>query len=197
MKILKIGTIIIFTTLSACATIPSESVSLSSELGNGIRRQNDAQIKLVNIYFESKRKDLDTALRRAIETYFSQIAATGSITLTTEQLKDVSEDIISFNTKNTTAKESLEKVRLDLVSEIQNNYLTLNQANASITGLLQSAVSVNESTDKSIQLVSSATDGKIDFNAIFNEINSFVLKGGEEAGKAIDLSKKIEEFGGK
>ncbi|ENY73709.1 lipoprotein [Aeromonas diversa CDC 2478-85] len=194
MKILKLCAIALVTCVSACATIPPESVSLSSELGTGIKKQSDAQISLLNLYFESKRKELDEALQRAIASYFSTIAPSGDVTLTTSQLMDVSKDIIALNSKNDSTKEALEKVRIDLVSTIQDNYLILNQANSTITGLLQSAVSVKDSTNKSIQLVSSATGGKIQLDKIFSEIDSFVQKGGVEAGKAIDINNKIQSL---
>lgn len=193
MKSLKaIAIFVILATVSACATVPQESVSLSSELGAEIKKQHEAQVSFLNLYFEAKRKELDAALQRALTAYFLTIAPTGSVTLTTRQLDDVAKDVIELNKKNNTAKEALEKVRVDLVSKLEENYLTLNQANSTITGLLQSAVSVKEATNKSIQLVSSATGGRIKLDKVFSEIDSFVVKGGLEAGRAIDLNEKIQ-----
>ena len=195
MKSLKaIAIFVILVTISACATVPQESVSLSSELGVGIKKQHEAQVNFLNLYFESKRKELDAALQRAIGSYFSTIAPAGSVTLTSSQLDDVAKDVIALNKKNNAAQEALEKVRIDLVSKLEENYLTLNQANSTITGLLQSAVSVKEATNKSIQLVSSATGGKIKLDKVLSEIDSFVVKGGLEAGKTIDLNAKIQDL---
>lgn len=193
MKGLKaIAVAVLLGAISACATIPQESVSLSNELGVGIKKQHQAQVNFLNLYFESKRKDLDAALQRAIAVYFSTIAPGGSVTLTTVQLSNVAEDVLKLNDKSNAAKGELETVRVNLVSKLEDNYLTLNQANSTITGLLQSAVSVKEATNKSAQLVSSATGGRINLDKIFSEIDSFVLKGGSEAGKAIDLKVKIQ-----
>lgn len=195
MKALKaIATAVLFAAISACATIPQESVGLSNELGVGIKKQHEAQVNFLNLYFESKRKDLDSALQRAIAAYFSTIASAGSVTLSTAQLSDVAGDILKLNDKNNKAKQELESVRVDLVSKLEENYLTLNQANSTITGLLQSAVSVKEATNKSAQLVSSATRRHINPGKIFSEIDSFVLKGGAEAGKAIDLKEKVQSL---
>ena len=193
MKGLKaIAVAVLLGAISACATIPQESVGLSNELGVGIKKQHQAQVNFLNLYFESKRKDLDAALQRAIAVYFSTIAPSGSVTLTTGQLSNVAEDVLKLNDKSNAAKGELETVRVNLVSKLEDNYLTLNQANSTITGLLQSAVSVKEATNKSAQLVSSATGGRINLDKIFSEIDSFVLKGGSEAGKAIDLKEKIQ-----
>ncbi|MBK8570505.1 MAG: hypothetical protein IPN81_11460 [Nitrosomonadales bacterium] len=174
-----------------CATVPPESVTLSSEVGAGIKKQHQAQIDFLNLYFEAKRKDLDAAFQRALNTYFSTIAPSGSVTLTKTQLDDVATDVIKLSLKNAQAKESLEKVRIDLLSKLDENYQTLNQANSTVTGLLQSVVSTKEAANKSIQLVSTATGGRIQLDKVFEEIDSFVVKGGSEAGKAINLIEKI------
>jgi hypothetical protein len=177
-----------------CASVPPESVTLSSEVGAGIKKQHQAQVNLINLYFEAKRKDLDAAFQRALNTYFSAIAPTGSVTLTKTQLDDVAKDAISLSLKNAQAKESLEKVRIDLLSKLDENYLTLNQANSTVTGLLQSVVSTKEAANRSMQLISTTTGGRIQLDKVFEEIDSFVLRGGSEAGKAINLIEKIRNI---
>lgn len=177
--------------VGGCASVPPESVTLSSEVGAGIKKQHQAQVGFLNLYFEAKRKDLDSAFQRALNTYFSTIAPSGSVTLTKTQLDDVAKDVIDLSRKNAQAKESLEKVRIDLLTKLDENYQTLNQANSTVTGLLQSVVSTKEAANKSIQLISTTTDGRIQLDKVFAEIDSFVAKGGSEAGKAIDLIEKI------
>ncbi|MBS4694724.1 hypothetical protein J4G65_04420 [Aeromonas allosaccharophila] len=177
--------------VGGCASVPPESVTLSSEVGAGIKKQQQAQVGFLNLYFEAKRKDLDAAFQRALNTYFSTIAPSGSVTLTKTQLDDVAKDVIDLSRKNAQAKESLEKVRIDLLTKLDENYQTLNQANSTVTGLLQSVVSTKEAANKSIQLINTTTDGRIQLDKVFAEIDSFVVKGGSEAGKAIDLIEKI------
>ncbi|WP_441253845.1 hypothetical protein [Aeromonas sp. A600556] len=177
--------------VGGCASVPPESVTLSSEVGAGIKKQQQAQVGFLNLYFEAKRKDLDAAFQRALNTYFSTIAPSGSVTLTKTQLDDVAKDVIDLSRKNAQAKESLEKVRIALLTKLDENYQTLNQANSTVTGLLQSVVSTKEAANKSIQLINTTTDGRIQLDKVFAEIDSFVVKGGSEAGKAIDLIEKI------
>lgn len=192
MKILYFVVAVVFMIgVGGCASVPPESVTLSSEVGAGIKKQHQAQVGFLNLYFEAKRKDLDSAFQRALNTYFSTIAPSGSVTLTKTQLDDVAKDVIDLSRKNAQAKESLEKVRIDLLTKLDENYQTLNQANSTVTGLLQSVVSTKEAANKSIQLISTTTDGRIQLDKVFAEIDSFVAKGGSEAGKAIDLIEKI------
>lgn len=191
MKYFKSVLFLIIASITGCATIPSESVKLSAELGDGILKQHRAEIKLLNIYFESKRKELDNSLQKSLNAYLTALIPKEEITLTAEQLVDISRVVLAINEKANTAKENLEKVRVELISQIEENYLTLSKANSTITSLLQSAVSVKESADKSIQLISTTSDGKIQIDKIFSEIDSYVKKGGYESEKIIELSEKI------
>ena len=95
--------------LTACATVPRESVDLSSEVGKGIRKQYQSQIDLVNLYFAVMREKLDQAMQRALNTYFATLTPSGSITLNRSQLNDVATDVINLNAKHAAAKEELEK----------------------------------------------------------------------------------------
>jgi hypothetical protein len=180
--------------LAACATIPQESVDLSSEVGIGLQKQHQSQIDLVNLHFSIKRKSLDAAMSRALDTYFETLAPSGSITLNRAQLGDVADDVMSLSEKNNAAKEELEEARVLLSKKLNENYLILNQANSSVTGLLQSAVTVKEARSEAYKKLSESTGGKIDLGKIFSELDDFVLKGGEEAGKAIKLADKLESI---
>ena len=195
MKRIKTFVLLAFLSLlSACATIPQESVDLSSEVGVGLQKQHQSQIDLINLHFSIKRNSLDEAMSRAIESYFEALTPGGSITLNRAQLRDVATDVMLLSEKNNAAKEELEKARVLLIKKLNENYLIINQANSSVTGLLQSAVTVKEARSEAYKKLSEATDGKIDLDKMFSELDNFVLKGGEEAGKAIKLVDKLESL---
>ena len=179
---------------SSCATIPQESVNLSSEVGVGLQKQHQSQVELVNLYFAEKRKRLDEAMSRAMNSYFEALTPSGSITLSRDQLRDVASDVIEISNKNNAAKEELEKVRVLLIKKLDENYLILNQAQASITGLLQSAVQVERAQSEAYEKLSVATSGSIDLDKIFNELDDFVLKGGEKAEEAMSFMEKVKSI---
>lgn len=176
---------------SACVTIPQESVDLSSEVGVGLMKQHQSQIDLVNLHFSIKRERLDEVMEKALNTYFEGLTPSGKIELNRSQLGDVANDVMDFSAKNNAAKEELEKVRVLLIKKLNENYLTLNLANSTVTGLLQSAVTIKEARSEAFQALSKATEGKIDLDKVFSELDEFILKGGEEAGKNIKLVDKI------
>jgi len=180
------------TLLSACTTIPQESVDLSSEVGIGIQKQHQSQIELINLHFSINRNNLDAAMQTALSSYFTALAPKNSITLNKAQLENVAEDIILINQKNNVAKEELEKARVFLIKKLSENYLILSQANSTITGLLQSAVTVKEARSEAYKKLYEATDRKIDLSKVFSELDEFILKNGEKSGKGIGLVEKIQ-----
>jgi len=197
MKKMKSIMLVLFVSLlTACATIPQESVDLSIEVGIGLKKQHQSQIDLVNLHFAIKRKGLDEAMMRALDKYFETLTPAGTITLDKTQLSDVAADVMDLSAKNNAAKEELEKARVLLIKKLDENYLALNQANSSITGLLQSAVTVKKARSEAFQSLSKATDGKIDLDKAFAELDEFILKGGEEAGKTIKLVDKLKALFG-
>lgn len=184
--------VLIASLFSACATIPQESVNLSAEVGVGLKKQYQSQIELINLHFSVERRSLDEALEKALSKYFEELTQSGTVELNRAQLQDVATDIMDLNAKNNAAKEELEKVRVLLIKKLDENYLALNLANSSVTGLLQSAVTVKEARSEAFQALSKATEGKIDLEKVFTELDDFVLKGGEQAGKGIKLVDKVK-----
>ncbi len=60
---------LIIVLLTACATIPQESVKLSSEVGIGLQKQHQSQIDLINLHFSIKRNHLDETMAKALNHY--------------------------------------------------------------------------------------------------------------------------------
>lgn len=193
MKLSEFFTVLVLVTLlTACATIPQESVDLSSEVGIGLQKQHQSQIELINLHFSVNRKNLDSAMQRAVNSYFAALTSSKPITLNNAQLGDIAEDVLLINEKNSTAKEELEKARILLIKKLNDNYLMLSQANSSVTGLLQSAVTVKEARSEAYKKLSEATDGEINLGNVFSELDQFILNNGEKAGKGIKLVEKLQ-----
>ena len=180
--------------VSACATIPPESAYLSSQIGANLQRQYEIQVDLVNLHFAIKRQDLDKAMEKAVNAYFDGLTPSGSVELTRRQLTDVSEDVNDLTARNNAAKEELEKARMAIIRKLNANYLALSHANASITGLLQSAVKSREAQTSSLQAVSNLTGKDINLDEIFQELDQFILKGGEQAAHSFHLVNQIERL---
>lgn len=194
MKKIKLIIMVLFISLlSACTKIPQESVNLSSEVGIGLKKQHRFQVELVNLYFDIKRKELDETMVKELDKYFHILAPTGEVKLNKAQFIEVVADAKDFNTKYNVAKEELEKARGLLIKKLDENYLALNQANSSITELLQSSVNVKEAGAEVSHSLSKTTVGEIDLEKALAEVDKFILKDKEEAEKTIIIDDLLRE----
>ncbi len=195
MKKIKSIMLVLFTLLlPACTNIPEESVSLSSEVGAGLKKQHQFQIELVNLYFDSKRKELDETMLKELDKYFNTLAPTGELKLNKSQFMDVLADAKEFNIKYNSAKKELEKSRVLLIKKLEEDYLALNQANSSITELLKSSAPERDTGSKVSQSPSATSAVKIDLEKALAEVDGFTLEEGEEVEKSImidDLHRKV------
>ncbi len=131
-------------------------------------------------------------MTQALNNYFEALTPNDSITLNANRLGDVADDVILINHKNNVAKEELEKARVYLIRKLSENYSILNQANSSVTNLLQFAVTNKEARSETYEKLSRATAGDINLNKVFAELDDFVEKNGAKSGKAINLVEKLE-----
>jgi len=175
-----------------CASVPQESVELSQQVGSGLTRQHQTQIELINVNFAYKREQLDKQLEQSINSYFKAITPQGLITLSRKNLQDVAQDILALNNRNTQAKEELEKARLLIIDQVNNNFQSLQYANSSVTQILQSAVNVDNASSDALTKLSDATGGKVDLEKLFSKVDEFVVNHGDKAGKANELLNKLE-----
>ncbi|MHC4559543.1 MAG: hypothetical protein ACYS80_19795 [Planctomycetota bacterium] len=194
MKRKAVMLVLLVSLLTSCAMIPQESVDLSSEIGIGLKKQYKSQIDLVNLYFANKREGLDEVMTKALNDYFETLTPDGTIELNKSAFNDVATDVMDINSQNNAAKEKLEKARVLIIKKLNENYLALNQGNSTITGLLQSAVTIKEARSEAFKSLSNMTDGAIDLDKAFSKLDEFVLKGGGESGKTIDLVGQLERL---
>ncbi|GLI57816.1 hypothetical protein PM10SUCC1_33300 [Propionigenium maris DSM 9537] len=195
MKKIKSIMLVLFTLLlPACTNIPEESVSLSSEVGAGLKKQHQFQVELVNLYFDSKRKELDETMLKELDKYFNTLAPTGELKLNKDQFMDVLADAKEFNIKYNSAKKELEKSRVLLIKKLEEDYLALNQANSSITEILKSSAPEKDTGSEVAHSPSETSAVKINLEKALAEVDGFTLEDVEEGEKSImidDLHRKV------
>jgi len=195
-KIKSIAMTLFILSLSACTSIPQESVDLSSEVGIGLKKQHQLQVELVNLYFDSREKELDETMVKELEKYFDTLAPTGELKLNRAQFMDMLADTKDFNAKYNSTKQELEKARMLLIKNLEENYLALDQANSSITELLQASAAPKDMGARMTPPSSEATTGEINLEKTLAEISRFTLEESEvfeESAVEADLPK--EELG--
>ena len=187
--------ILVVFALGGCASVPKESVELSKEVGKGIAESQRSYTGLLNIYFASKKQQVDQWIEdEYLPKYLSNIQAGlkkdgQPTTLSPQQLKDVLRVVIVERDQK---HSDLENTRLLLLTKSNEHYTLLSQGNAGVTGLLQSMVDVKEATSSVAQTIKTATGGKVDLGQIEKKFNDYLKKAGAASAKETNLYDTIK-----
>ena len=195
LKIFIVGLVLI---LGGCASIPKESVKLSQEVGKGIASYHEAYTNLLNEYFSQKRTVINSFilnkyLPKYMENIKSELKAAGEDPeklhpfIVRDIVKDISE-------KRDKMHEELEKSRIALIDAVFKDYLLLTNANSTITGLLQSAVDVDEAASSLTGTIKTLSGNQIDFDEIETKFNEYLLDAGSLSNKNISLYENVKEI---
>jgi len=185
---------VLISILASCASIPPEAVTLNAEVSVGVNKMYLSQISLVNLYFETQQTSLDKASESAIDRYFSIITPSDDteISFSGVQLEDISGDVVALVEKSNAAKAELEKIRIKIIKDLETNYLNINSGITTVSGLLQSAVSVKEASSEAYSKLNAATGGAIDLEQIFTSLDSIVADAGDNIESAEATLQKLE-----
>jgi len=183
-RYLYIGIVFLF--LIGCASVPKESVQVSKIIGDGIAENERAHTSLVNKYFELKSEQIDMWVVRVyfpklIDNIKVELNKSNMSTLLTEnQYEEIVTVVIE---KRDDMQKDLEKTRVKVVGEIQENYTELIRANSDLTRLLQASSDLKEATEQQLKKVG------VEFD--FDEFDKSFSKYLNQADKATSQGEKL------
>lgn len=182
--------------LQACATIPPESVSLSQEVGRGIAESKRSYDALLNSFFADKRRQVIAWARGDyLTSLLKNIAAQPGApkSFSPAQLQDVLDIVL----KEQEAKlADLDRTRALVQARSDEHYALLNQANAGVTGLLQSAVKLNEAKSDAFASLKQQSGGRVDLSELEARFNDYLQKAGAASDKASSLYEAAKAMSG-
>ncbi|MCV2403121.1 hypothetical protein OFY17_09555 [Marinomonas sp. C2222] len=194
--------------LSGCASIPPEAPNLSSELGKRISALENANITLLNRYFDQKRTEVDRFIQEVwlpefANAFFQKpFIADAWNTIVSENdkkqrlmflMKAGPELQKAVNKKRTELIKPLDELEKQIARNIQVEYEQARGINNSITSFLRSAAEVAENRSRYLEMVG-ATDDKI--STLIDNTDSAVsdlLEAGYTADDKVDSAKKFAQ----
>ena len=183
---------------SGCAQIPQESVTLSMEVGKGVISIHESNVRFVNWFFDVKIEQVNQLEKNALDSFFSKIAAAtekpGSKPLKKDDLYNIKGYIDQIHGKGNKYRSALSTSRSKVLESLEKDYRVLINANGSITGLLQSAVAVDDAKSTSYDKLKDLTSGKIDMANIEQIVNDGVSKFGDKTEKGTSILEKIQKL---
>ena len=191
---LKLLLVLSLAGFQGCSTIPAESIELSRDIGSGITESKRSYDALATAFFADKRQQVISWARgEYLETLLRNIATQPGApqTFTPAQLRDILDVVL----KEQQAKLSdLDRTRALVQSKSDEHYALLSQANASVTGLLQSAVKVTESKSAAFKSIKEQSAGKVDLAELEGKFDEYLRKAGAASDKAtsfIEAAKSL------
>lgn len=192
--------------VSGCATIPPEAPSLSSELGKRISALENANVTLLNRYFDQKRVEVDRFIQEvwlpefANEFFQKPFMVNAWNTIVSE---DDKKQRLQFLMKTgPKLQEAVNKKRIELIQpldelerritrNIKAEYEQARSINNSITSFLLSASEVTENRERYLEMAG-VTDDKL--SMLIDKTDSAVsglLASGHKADNKVNSAKKF------
>jgi hypothetical protein len=196
---------ICFIAISSCTTTPPEAPNLSRELGKRISALENANLTLLNRYFDQKRNDVDRFIQevwlpRFAEEFFSKpFIAKSWDTIVTENNKQQRLTFLlktgpklqqMVNRKRIELIQPLDELEQRIERNIKAEYEQAKSINNSITSFLLSATKVSENRNRYLDMAG-ITDDKL--SGLINKTDVAVadlLKASHKADNKIDSAKK-------
>lgn len=204
MYLRRISIYVIMFMLVGCVSIPPEAPTLSAELGKRINSIEGANIKLLNRFFDQKRKNIDDFISDEWTPLFAEIIFSKPLVIKTWDM------IVKENNKVDRLKflirmgpklqKKINEKRLELIAPvdqlekaiekaIRTEYTQARAINNSISSLLISASEVSENRDRYLEMIG-VTDNKI--GSLIDKTDDFVsdlLSKAEGAPSKVDKAK--------
>jgi|WetSurMetagenome_2_1015567.scaffolds.fasta_scaffold31534_2 hypothetical protein len=179
-----------------CAHIPSESVQLNQMVGKGIENQNQAYSNLLNEYFDLKKKSIDDFITQTyIPAFLNNLrtkAGKDSAMLIPDTV--IAKILKKIDSKRDSMQSALEKVRITILTDAQENAMLLTNANSAVTAILKSAVSVDNATKEALHTADSLTGSKFKFSEFEKTFDKYLLDVGTGTAKTNSLLDQANQI---
>ena len=183
-------------TQAGCATISAESVALSQMITDRVNTTHAAYMGLLDEYFILRRQQIDAAIQNTyLPLYMKNIregAEAAGETLDFSDPELINGILIDINSKRDEMQLELDRVRATLMSQISTDHTLLLQASGSLTGLLASAVEVNEVRKSVANAAARTIKPDFDFDRLGQILDGHLQQAGDTAGEVISIHEQIK-----
>ena len=191
---------------SGCTSIPPEAPLLSSELGKRISALENANVTLLNRYFDQKRVEVDRFIQEvwlpefANELFQKPFMANAWNTIVTEDNKQQRLMFLmktgpklqeAVNQKRVELIQPLDELERHIARKIKTEYEHARSINNSITSFLVSAAELTDNRDRYLRMVGVSDDN---LSTVIDKTDSAVsslLASGHKAEEKADSANKF------
>lgn len=193
-------------TFVSCASIPREASELSMELGNRISSMEEANITLLNRFFDQKRSEIDNFIQNEwVPEFTDDIFSNPTITnawdtiVAENNVADRREFILrlgprmqqKINEKRIELIQPVDQLEHRIEQQLRSEYAQMRSINNSITSFLVSAAEVEDNRNQYLRMIG-VSQGNI--NQVINQTDTAVSNLLNIANEAQNNVERSEEF---
>ncbi|SEE54471.1 hypothetical protein SAMN04487765_3039 [Tenacibaculum sp. MAR_2010_89] len=193
LSILKLSFICLL--LTACATVPKSTVTLTKQVIDEANSMHNLNISLVKQLF-SERK---ARLSNFIETKYTPTLINKYKKLLPDsvnyknELSNIIKSILPvIETKKDSLNNLLDAQEKVIISKLTNNYKTYSKASTSLQNLINSIAKVNATEKDALLAIDNLTGNKIDVTKVEDNLNDFLNKTSTILNKLTPFEKLLK-----
>lgn len=183
--------VIIISVLSfSCASIPSSTVTLTQEVINEADQMHQLNISLVNQLFEERKQVINAFITnqytpKVIENYERLLPDSLDYK---KALPKIMESIIPvINRKKDSLQLVLSTQQEEIITKLNNNYLTYSKATTALQHLINSAVKLKTAEQDALTSIKELTGAKVDTKKVETVMDSLLFKAGGDMSKLLKV----------
>ncbi|WP_298518544.1 hypothetical protein [uncultured Kordia sp.] len=181
--------------INACASIPASTATLSQEVIAEANSMHQLNIALVNKLFEERKGKVDAFMNNQyipsfVKNLQSKIPAGVDVN---SELANILKSVMPvINRKRDSLHNLLDTQREQMVTSLNTNFASYQQASATLQNLISSAVKLKQTEANTLTQIQSLTKTNFDVGKIQRHLDSLLVKTGNGFNKLLNIESAIK-----
>ncbi|MEM6685331.1 MAG: hypothetical protein AAF617_05990 [Bacteroidota bacterium] len=191
----SIAALLIVISVSACASIPASTVNLSQELIAEANSMHELNIALVNKLFDERKGKVNDFINNQyipsyVKNFQSKIPAGVDVS---GELANILKSVMPvINRKRDSLQGLLDVQRNEMITSLNANFASYQQASSTLQNLISSAVKLKQSEANTLEQIQNLTHTNLNIGKIQHHLDSLLIKTGNGFNKLLSIESKIK-----
>jgi hypothetical protein len=187
--------LLIAISLSACASIPASTSTLTQELLKESKAMHTLNISLINQLYSNRKEQVNSFITN---TYTPALLDNFSKKLPDsvdykKELPNILNSLIPIiNKKKDSIQNALNIEQEQIITQLNTNYATYNTAGASLQNLIDSAIKLKTTEKSVISSVQNLTNQSVNVKSLETKLDSLLLKSGQGFSKLMEINSILK-----
>jgi hypothetical protein len=193
-SIKSIAIVCVVISMYGCASIPASTADLSRQVIAEAHSMHQLNIALVNKLFDERKDKVNEFINNQyiptfVKNFQSKIPPGVDVN---KELPNILKSIMPvISQKRDSLHNILDEQRDEMVTALNDNYATYQQASASLQNLISSAVKLKQTEKNTLAQIQKLVNTNIDVGAIQKHLDKLLMETGNGFDKLLDIKATI------